>query len=331
MRKLLLCGVAGLGMTLAAASASASPIAPPIGPSYSKFDGVEQFSPINATTGGYAATSGTTGADCVGCINAATQGGEGNWGVGVMSTIFNGTVTVPHETISSAGTHYFDSTPGGSEILFMFYGIHINSAPGTTPVLGNGGVIDLYWWDTNNVTQSSLEASDPTTFRTAQNQFTGVSCANAPAGTSGCTLLARLDFVPGAQDSGGVVDPTVTVASAANPATGSGQAVFYAEVDPTAGGAWASSLAGQWFSLNLNGLVMPDIADIRNRDSFDPCGTGCAPGWGDNRTTFADLITDPTQAFAVPEPASIALFGAGLLGLGMFSRRRQKRTDTMAG
>lgn len=333
MRNYLLIGVAGLAMTLGSVNAWAGPIALPAGtPLFSGFHGVEQFSPINATTNGGLATSGTTGADCAGCVNASVLGTEGNWGVGFVNFLDTGSVETANEQIVDSGNQLFHSTPGGNEVVFMFYGIHINTPPGSTPVLADGGVIDLYWWDSNTESQTMMESQNPATARTAPNQFSGVTCgAPALAGASGCQLLAELDFVPGAASLGAAVDPTVTVASNTNPANAqnTGVATFYAEVDPTAGGAWASQLAGQYFSLNLSGQTLPDTADVFAQDNFINC-SGCNPGWANGSTTFADTINDPVEGFTVAEPGSLALLGSGLVALGLFRRRQKRRGSAVA-
>ena len=73
-----------------AATALAAPIALPTGPIFGKYLGVEQVAPGNNTVGvgsPFPATSGTTGADCAGCVNEnLTTDKEGTFGVFVIDT-----------------------------------------------------------------------------------------------------------------------------------------------------------------------------------------------------------------------------------------------------
>ncbi len=326
----LLAGTAFVATLVSAAGAFASPIVLPPGPLYGKFSGVEQVAPGNDTVGvgsPYLATSGNTGADCTGCVQEPTSANntEGTFGAFVVSTLAPGKVTIPNQSISQNGPPFFvDGENGGNQITGFFYGTTITSFS-TTGATGNGGIVDLYWWDKNNQTQAKLDASNPATLRTSQSQFTGYTCANPPAGTSGCTLLAQLDLVPGAVDNGTTVDPTQT-AAAAGDLTNSGKvgtSNFYLEVDTSVVGAWTKQLSSQFFLKNFDALLLPDIADLEAQYDFQHCTTGC-PAWNGSGM-FGENLQDPFTADVVPEPASIALLGTALLGLGLAWRRYGRR------
>ena len=325
----LLAGAAFVATLAGASGAFASPIVLPGGPLYGKFSGVEQVAPGNDTVGvgsPYLATSGNTGADCAGCVQEPTAANntEGTFGAFLVTTLSPGAVTIPNQHISQNGSPFFvDGQNGGNQITGFFYGTTLTSFS-ATGATGNGGIVDLYWWDKNDQTQAKLDGSNPATLRTSQTQFTGYICANAPAGSSGCTLLAQLDLVPGAVDNGTTVDPTQTAAAAGDLEGGTvGTSNFYLEVDTSVVGAWTQQLSSQFFLKNFDGLLLPDIADLEAQYDFQHCTTGCAAWNGPGM--FGEDLQDPFTADVVPEPASIALLGTALLGLGVAWRRYGRR------
>jgi hypothetical protein len=281
-------------LAIGAAPASAALFVPPAGPLFIKFSNLEQISPT-------------------GSIKTFDAAGETNWGILQVSEVRTGQVQIPNVNIGTTSNVLFTGN-GTRQITGIFYGAHLNSFDPVSGVLkSKDGFIDLYYDEAGggggaagtmvDVGNSSLNTPGG---RTALNQYTGF--------TDGI-FLGRLAFSPGAvagDNTTTIVGDSVNTLGPPNFATG--QAQSYADVDLSAGGAWASLLDTDYFTTTVG------TRDVKLKNSFN-----FLPSWSGAPDIIGASSDDPAQAFAVPEPGTLASLGLGLLGLGWVARRRRAR------
>ncbi len=294
-----LLGVAGV--------AAAEPITLPANsPLAFKFSNAEQ---INTNIAG-----------CIDVPGSADYGCSDNWGILKISSLTYGVIDTPNDEISTGGPQltppFFDGA-GGNQITGLFYGIDIDNCAGMAPAppcTATGGVLDLYWQEGQNV-------GAPTTYSVAT---AAQADATVDTFTSG-VFLARLLFAPGQVDG----DASTTVTSSVNfqnlAADWTGFANGYMDVDTTTVGAWTDALNGNWFHVDTDGDGNQgepgELRDVRFSNRFDDLVQ-----WNGAPGVIGASSDDPaTVMTAVPEPASLTLFGVGLSLAALAARRRSKK------
>ena len=283
---------------LTGATVMAAPITLPVSPLFIQYTNDEQFSVSNSIH----STNATTG--------AVTN--EGNWGILQISSIVRGTALNPlGSDIQGGGTSVFSGGgPGGPQITGIFYGTNVN--PGG--LSATGGVIDLYWRDVGTAnTGADLAAGFDPTRRLNQKTYTGYAEPLNPS----FIFLAQLVYGPGCDS-----DPTHHVCTGVAPGTGDGTAKSYQSVNLAAGGVWASQLDTNFFTLDANGNPLVPAQDVRTDSDFTRNSAGLWDGDGD---IIGLRSSDPVRALVTPEPATLTLFGLGLLGAGFLRRRKERR------
>jgi hypothetical protein len=321
----------GLTAALGAGAVQAMPLALPSGPLYFQFNNLEQLDtddPAGAPSNTSIVVPGAA-KDLNGDGSNDTLANESNWGVINTSSIQYGAVATDHTDISGGTTFFADDGPGGTsgQVTGIFYGITT-----TSPTTATGGWLDLYWSDPGSdvITTDDLNGDtadgtyDDPTARTSANTIPGFADPGA-----GQTLLVRLQFVPGIipGDSTNTLQSTTAITQGV-----SGQAEGFANVVDinndgvidAADGPWADPFDGDWFFLDTDGdgTVAEDaseIADFR----FSTFYNFTATDWDGPDGISGIRSNDPARVYAVvPEPFTLALMGAGLVGIG-FSRRKK--------
>lgn len=248
---------------------------------------------------------------------------QGNWGVFNLSSIQDGAVAVENKDISGGTPLWTDSIPWPSgqtagQIHGVFGGINLVSGTHAT-----GGFMDLYWSENDGGADGYGEiVADPDL-----NGLSGPTAATVEKFSQG-TFLARLNFEAGIIDG----DDETTVFSDVNvlgldPGSVNGGSFSYSSVDLDKVGLWTNLLDGNWFHVDTDGDGIFGEEGEKRDVRLSTILNDLAP---DNQWTDLDndilgiRSNDPGRVYTViPEPNTIFLFGAGLLGLAGFLRRKE--------
>ncbi len=274
MKRVVLSALASLSI---AVPAMAAPVLPANTPLFFQFVNLEQVD-----------TTLTNSIDVPGPYGTA-----GNWGVILITSIQEGSVTVPNQDIQGGGSFVFtNGGVGGTQVTGVFYDIQLDS--GTA---AHGGVLDLYSVDNGTIDSNCTSG-----------QTCAPDAATVTKFTQG-TFLGRILFASGIDP----LNPTTTIKSSTDVTTltGSGQADSFGNIDLAAGGAWASTLNGDWFNTPFG------TRDIRFSNFFN-----LNPLWDGGAGVNGLRSNDPARVMTVPEPMSLTLLGLGLFGVGLRSRKR---------
>jgi hypothetical protein len=246
--------------------------------------------------------------------------GSSNFGVFAITSILGGGNILYQAPIGAPSA-------ANPLIVGVFSGIQVtgsSGAPPTETTYNTGGVFSLYD-DTSQLFGTGGIAGQGIAGYAAAGCAVNTQCYNGIT-NKGYDNILNLALVPGADSStapattgtgDGVTSTIVGTVTVASPLTGG--ASGYADIT---GGSDASE-----FGTGGETTGAGTLADVFFQDDF------CASATGNCSGPIADWALgsqDPIAAVAVPEPASLALFGMGLLGFGLLFRRKQKRGADLA-
>jgi len=240
--------------------------------------------------------------------NGALQVGTTNFGVFEITSINAGNGgTLP------AGTPLW--SPGGSNgfLVGTFDNITISG------IIPNGGGFQTQNTGGNFAIYQTAALPD---FTLGTSAFTVGGCANAAGcytGISSGTDVVNYNLTPGADNVNPADTLFASLTGLTSPATGSASA--FGVID---GGSDAAQFG-------TGGFTTDDAtrADLSFHDTFCPNvtanPTGNCSGTPTGVGNWAEISNDPVRLLAIPEPTSLALIGAGLLGMGAMRRRLRRK------
>lgn len=246
----------------------------------------------DAGTVGYGDTTGVkcttaSGCDAVGAYPAPNSyGGEDTWGIFSVQSISR----------VSNGSLMFVAGQNGEYLTGMFGGIKDSyvevsgiRTPSTT-ALGTGGWLNMYLSNVN------YNSSAGPSGRLGQYGYAGITDV-------GGSLALSAMFGAGVAFG----EPSSTYISSFQNATISGNGQGYLDIT---GGSMATQ-----FDTNAQFDPNGGVHDMFLKVTYGQTGLSAAAGW------TVDASGD-VQGSAIPEPASLALFGLGLAGIAVLRRRK---------